>query len=244
MELNLEPIVKIRTYEEVVHRIQDEILAGRLKGGDRLPGERRLSEMLGVSRPTLREALRVLETLEILEVPKRAGPDGGPMVREQPGQALYRLLRTQLALDHYSIRDLVETRYAIEVSAVAWAARRAHDDHLERLRSIVKQMSEPDIDRESYNELDISFHASIAPATGNALIAGLMLAIRAAIKDEMLATFRRIDDWPATRDHLTTEHAAILAAIEAGDVSRGEALIRAHLLDFEPRWAAEPPDGR
>lgn len=243
MELSLEPIVKIKTYEEVVHRIQDEILAGRLKAGDRLPGERRLSEMLGVSRPTLREALRVLETLEILEPSKRTGPDGGPTVRTEPGAALCRLLRTQLALQHYSMRDLVETRYSIEVAAVAWAARRARPEQLKQLHEILDQMRTPGIEREEYNELDTAFHATIAPATGNGLIAQLMLAIRAAIKDEMLSTFQRVEDWETVREGLTEDHAGILDAIENGDTERAERLVRSHLLDFEPRWAAESPDG-
>jgi GntR family transcriptional regulator, transcriptional repressor for pyruvate dehydrogenase complex len=237
-QLRLEPIVKVRTYEEVVHRIQDEILAGRLKGGDRLPGERRLSEMLGVSRPTLREALRVLETLEILELPSRSGPEGGPVVRKQPGEALYRLLRTQLALNHFSLRDLVETRYSIEVAAVAWAARRAAAEHLDQLESILTQMREPGVDRVAYNELDTAFHTGLAPAAGNALIGELMLAIRGA----MLLTFDRIEDWDATRDQLTREHSQLLDAIKRRDVTAAEELIRHHLLDFEPRWQAEAPD--
>jgi GntR family transcriptional regulator, transcriptional repressor for pyruvate dehydrogenase complex len=241
MALELEPIVKVRTYEEVVHRIQDEILSGRLRGGDRLPGERRLSEMLGVSRPTLREALRVLETLEILEPSVRSGPDGGPLVRAKPGEALYHLLRTQLALHHYSMRDLVETRYSLEVAAVAWASRRAQPEHIERLEGIVARMREPGLDRETYNELDTSFHASIAPATGNALIGQLMFSIRGAIKDEMLDTFERVADWDETRDRLTAEHAAILDAIKGGDVARAEQVVRTHLIDFEPRWRAEAP---
>lgn len=241
MDLRLDPIVKVRTYEEVVRRIQDEIMAGRLRGGDRLPGERRLCEMLGVSRPTLREALRVLETLEILEVPSRSGPDGGPMIRREPGEALYRLLRTQLALDHYSMRDLVETRYSVEIAAVAWAAQRATPEHLATLEAIVASMREPGITKLEYNELDTSFHASIAPAAGNALLGQLMLAIRSAIKDEMLATFDRVEDWDETRDALTREHAELLEAMRRRDVDAAEAIVRHHLLDFEPRWKAEAP---
>jgi GntR family transcriptional regulator, transcriptional repressor for pyruvate dehydrogenase complex len=242
VDLQLEPIVKVRTYEEVVHRIQDEILSGRLKGGDRLPGERRLSEMLGVSRPTLREALRVLETLEIIELPTRGGPDSGPVVRREPGEALYRLLRTHLALDHYSMRDLVETRYSIETAAVAWAARRASEEHIRNLEAILEKMRAPDVDRAEYNELDTAFHTSIAPAAGNALIGQLMLAIRSAIKDEMLATFHRVDDWESTREQLTEQHAALLDAIKRGDVGEAEGIVRTHLIDFEPRWRAEAPN--
>lgn len=241
MALELEPITRIRTHEEVVERIQGEILGGRLRTGDRLPGERQLSEMLGVSRATVREALRVLETLQIVRVPARSGPDGGATVQGQPGDVLARLLKLQLALELYSIRELVETRVAVESASVALAADRASSVQVEKLRSVLDAMNASVADMRRFNELDTDFHVGLANASGNALICQLMYAIRDAIQQEMLESFERVRDWPGTADRLLSEHRDVLDAVAAGEAQRARAAIVAHIEGFQPRW--ERTDG-
>ena len=76
-ELHLEPLVRAKTYELVVRRIKEEIFAGRLKPGDRLPGERELSQQLQVSRPSVREAVRILQAMEVVRSRPGAGAGSG-----------------------------------------------------------------------------------------------------------------------------------------------------------------------
>jgi GntR family transcriptional regulator, transcriptional repressor for pyruvate dehydrogenase complex len=238
MHLQFEPIVRVRTHEEVVQRIQDQILRGHLKAGDRLPGERELSEQLRVSRPTVREALRVLETLQIIRVPGRTGPDGGAVVEGQPGAVLERLLTLQLALSQYSMGDFVQARCAVEAASAGLAAQVATPEDIKRLEGLLDAMESTDADRATLGELDTRFHTTIGEVCGNPLLAHLMTAIRGAMRHEMLQGFQQVDDWEETRDRLVREHRAILKAIAANDSERANAAVRSHIMDFEPRWAA------
>ena len=89
-----EPVRKVRTYEQVMAQIEKRITDGHLGPGDRLPSEREFSQLLGVSRPSLREALRVLQALGIVEVRTGGGPEGGSVFVGHPGSGFADLLRT------------------------------------------------------------------------------------------------------------------------------------------------------
>jgi GntR family transcriptional regulator, transcriptional repressor for pyruvate dehydrogenase complex len=243
MTLQLKPITRVRSHEEVVERIQGEILGGRLRKGDRLPGERQLSEMLGVSRATIREALRVLETLQIVRIPSRSGPDGGAIVEAAPGDVLARLLKLQLALELYSMRALVETRVAVEATSVALAATRATPQEVAGLGDVLDAMAASIPDMQAFNQLDTDFHVGLAAASGNALMRQLMHAIRGAIQQEMLNTFERVEDWGATAERLVSDHREILAAVAARDPERARVAVVHHIEGFQPRWRFDEGGG-
>lgn len=110
-----------RAFEEVLARIEERIAADGLTVGDRLPGERQLAEQLGVGRSSVREALRVLETLGVVASQAGRGPDAGAVLTSRPGEALTDLLRLHLGLATLSMREVIDTRLMIE----QWAAVRA-----------------------------------------------------------------------------------------------------------------------
>src|SRR2546428_371248 len=87
------PVRKLRTHEEVVAQIEGYIIDGRLRPGDRLPGERQLAEDFSVSRASIREALRVLESMHVLRIRTGTGADAGAVVTDQAGSAMSSLLR-------------------------------------------------------------------------------------------------------------------------------------------------------
>ncbi|MBX6383987.1 MAG: FadR family transcriptional regulator, partial [Microbispora sp.] len=119
------PDARPRAFEEVIARIEERIAADGLTVGDRLPGERQLAEQLGVGRSSVREALRVLETLGVVASQVGRGPDAGAVLTSRPGDALTDLLRLHLGLATLSMREVIDTRLMIE----QWAAVRAATAH-------------------------------------------------------------------------------------------------------------------
>ncbi|MEU6413847.1 FCD domain-containing protein [Microbispora sp. NPDC046933] len=115
------PDARPRAFEEVLARIEERIASDGLTVGDRLPGERQLAEQLGVGRSSVREALRVLETLGVVASQAGRGPDAGAVLTSRPGNALTDLLRLHLGLATLSMREVIDTRLMIE----QWAAARA-----------------------------------------------------------------------------------------------------------------------
>ncbi len=227
-----EPVQRVRTYEQVMAQIEERILDGRLKAGDHLPSERDLALSLGVSRPSLRESLRVLEALGVVDIRRGGGPDGGAVLVGTPGPGFVNLLKLQLALGHFSQTDVLETRIALETWSCSEAAHRATDDDHAALAGILDAMEDPAIDTREFNRLDTAFHVAIAESTGNALTAHLMQSLRIAINRQMIEAYARLEDWRETAKTVRAEHREILAAIRRRDADEAVRLVRDHITSF------------
>lgn len=227
-----EPVQRLRTYEQVMGQIEDRILDGRLKAGDRLPSERDFAASLGVSRPSLRETLRVLEALGLVDVRRGGGPEGGTVLEQGPGDGLVNLLRLEIALAHFSWGEVLETRLALEAWSVREAAQRATaEDHTD-LADILDRMDADDIDSAEFNRLDAAFHVRIAEAAGNRLTSHFMGALRGAIHQQMVQMYADLADWRTTAHTVRAEHRAIYEAITNRDADTAVALVRRHIADF------------
>jgi GntR family transcriptional regulator, transcriptional repressor for pyruvate dehydrogenase complex len=111
----------VRTHERVLAHLEDGIAAGRWPLGARLPGERALAEELGVSRPSVREAMRILEALGLVRSGVGSGPDAGAIVVDRPAAGLGTAVRLHVATGTLPVTDVVATRAALET----WAMRQA-----------------------------------------------------------------------------------------------------------------------
>jgi DNA-binding FadR family transcriptional regulator len=158
-----------RVFEDVVNQIQEAILDGRLKPGDRLPSERDLGEMFKTSRGTLREALRVLEQKGLIEI--RLGVSGGAVVRDANTgpmcEGLTLLLRSQMvSLDH-----LAEFRRAVEGMVTALAAERVKPEDISTLKELLAEAGEYCTRpfRNDFIRVDEKLHMTLAQITGNPL---------------------------------------------------------------------------
>jgi GntR family transcriptional repressor for pyruvate dehydrogenase complex len=227
-----EPVQRIRTYEQVMSQIEDRILDGRLKAGDHLPSERDLATLLGVSRPSLRESLRVLEALGVVDIRRGGGVDGGATLLPTPGEGFVNLLKLQLALGHFSSNDVLETRIALESWSCSEAAYRHADSDIADLEAILDSMDDPEIETPEFNRLDTSFHVRIAESTGNALTAHLMSSLRIAINRQMIEAYARLTDWRSTAKAVRSEHRNILEAIRRRDSDGAVRLVRKHIHSF------------
>jgi GntR family transcriptional regulator, transcriptional repressor for pyruvate dehydrogenase complex len=231
------PVPRVRTYELVLDSIETQIVSGALRAGERLPPERELATMLGVSRPAVREALRILEAQGVVRSQAGQGPDSGTTIDRVPRDALARLLRLHVALGSFELEDVVDTRVALERSSVALACRNARPEDLERMRENLLAMNEPDVDRETFDQFDTDFHVALADAGGNRLMSDVTRAIRESVRMPILAAMTAMaetgkDGWPGVRDGLRADHRAIFAAVEAGQAEQAADRMEAHIRGF------------
>lgn len=239
-----QPLHRERTYEQLMAQIEEQLRSGSLHADDRLPSERALAEALGISRPSLRETLRVLEALGIVEV--RRGAEGGAFLRGDAGDAFARLLTMQVALGQFSTHDILRTRVALESWSCAEAARHASADDHAALTGILDAMDAVVADETSssaeFNRLDATFHTRIAQSAGNALTTHLMQSLRTAIEHQMVAAYARLTDWRLTVVIVRREHREILAAIERHDPDAAARLVEEHITSFYSTHGVGVPD--
>lgn len=227
-----EPVRRIRTHEQVLAQIEQKILDGTLRAGEKLPSERELMAVLGVSRTSVREALRALEAMGIIESRTGSGRDAGSVITGSSTSALTSLLRMHVALAQISLADLVDTRVQLERNAARTAASTRTPEDIERLTGLIEQMRHTDQEYHEFNALDAEFHIGIARMSGNALATNLMQALRGAVQNEMAAAFARLADWHTVADALAVEHEEILRAIDKGDGAAASELVAAHITRF------------
>lgn len=230
VSLQLEPVNRRRAHEEVVHQIRREILAGRLKVGDRLPGERQLSETLGVSRASVREAMRVLEGMSIIRARTGTGPASGSVVVAEVGEVFTDALLMNTVLEKVALAEVIDVRAALEAYACRQAAQVAEPAHLDRMRAVVEEMEAGELERRLFLEQDTLFHLAIAESCGNSLVAHLMGSMREVILHTLGRVFTDAPESAEMRQVVTAEHRDIFEAIDNGDGERAATLVHAHIM--------------
>lgn len=232
MTQSWQPVRKIRTHEQVLAQIEQKILDGQLRVGEKLPSERELVEALGVSRTSVREALRALEAMGIIEAAAGSGKDSGSIISGRSTSALSNLLRLHMALAQISLTDLVEVRVQLESNAAKSAARNRDESDTKDLRLLVEKMRNREIQYEEFNEVDTEFHVRIARASRNALASDLMQTLRDAVRTNMTVVFEELPDWREVADGLADEHEKLVDAIEQQDEELAAQLVSNHITGF------------
>jgi GntR family transcriptional repressor for pyruvate dehydrogenase complex len=221
-----------RAFEEVIFHFEAAIAEGRIKEGDRLPSERELAETFGVSRPSVREALRALELFGVVSARRGTGADSGSTIVADTSLGLISALGFHAKLSQISLNDLIDLRELLEGHAIRSAALRKPRDTA-ALRTLAKAMH--DADSRSFHTLDTGFHCEIARLSGNALLPVLMEALRAVIGREMERAFNEIDGWEETQRRLVREHNKLIDLIEAGDPENAQRAVIDHISGFYRR---------
>ncbi|MCU1477880.1 MAG: GntR family transcriptional regulator [Subtercola sp.] len=212
--------------DEAIARIREMIMQGELRPGDRLPPENELSERLGLSRNSLREAVKALELIRVLDV--RRG-DGTYVTSLEPGLLLEAV---QFVVDLHqdqSVLELFEVRRILEASAAGLAAQRISVEAIAELRSSVSGADGFD----NVSDLvahDLDFHRRIAEASENDYLSTLLDALSS--KTVRARLWRGITEENAVTRTLS-EHAGIVDAIEARDTELARALTTAHIAGIE-----------
>ncbi len=219
----------LRAFEVVLAWVEGRILAGELRVGDQLPAERELARQLEVSRAAVREAVRTLQAQGVVQSSVGAGDAGGTTITAVPARALMRLLRLHVALANFPAADVLEARIALERLSIRLACRDATPADLEAMRAAIEVMQTPGLDKERFNDADTALHVAIAEAAGNRLAADLTVAIRESMRLPLLQAFRQVTDWESFIARVRVEHAALYAAIEAGEAREAERLVEEHI---------------
>lgn len=206
---------------EVSRRLLSYLLSGAVEPGDRLPSERQLAEVLGVGRSVVRESLKALTLLGLIDV--RQGD--GTYLRRPASALVAQSIEWGLLLGDEQIDELAEARYHLEVVLVALAAQRRSEADLDELRRllVIMEESEPG-DPDRYIASDMAFHLAIAHASGNHPLAGVMSSISTLLQEWMYRVAA------TTPEHdPTAEHVAIFDAIQAGDQDAARTAMGIHI---------------
>jgi GntR family transcriptional regulator, transcriptional repressor for pyruvate dehydrogenase complex len=212
-----------RVSDEIVNQLKSLISEGKLKPGDQLPPERELIKQLGVSRPSLREALKSLVAMGFLEVkqPKRT------VVRSVTSERLQAPLSLLIKADAQKIFDLIEVRKAIEAEGAFHAAQRANDEDVKRLESILQRMNDAFEQGRSWEKEDADFHLAIGQATHNTIQTHLMSTIYDPLEESVAKVFTDRDKMKRLLQH----HRQIFNAIKNHSPEEARERILKH-LDF------------
>src|SRR5581483_1535433 len=192
-------------------QIKNEIISGKYPEGAMLPPETEMATQLNLSRPTVREALRLLESEGLISI--RPGPRGGPRVERPSSTTVTRSLTTLFQYERVSLAELLQARRAIEPACARLAAVRATAEDIEALRRSIKKMrAQLDDDTVFWTE-NANFHVALAEAGGNTVLNTLMVSLRELIYDFTSG----IHTEPEDRLSTVAEHTAIMKAIAAHD---------------------------
>lgn len=211
--------------QSVVNRILDLIRTGMLRAGDRLPSERELIEILNISRPSLREALRALSILGVVE--SRHG--GGAYVTDLQARTLLAPLDFFLSLSEANLADAFESRRVVELEIVRMAARKATKDDVDELSNMLVAHEKVLNDPVGFRILDSRFHARLSTTAGNAVLE----RIAYGLYNMGLDVRRRATENPALIRRSLGEHRRIVKAIAMREPDKAVVAMNQHLDHIE-----------
>jgi len=211
--------------QEIAQRILDLIQGGKLEPGERLPAERELASLLGVGRPSLREALRALQLMNVIEV----RPGEGTYVSSLKAKQLAEPLRLLLVLQDVTYLEVLEARQSIEPAIAGLAAERISEDELEQLNSCLGRARECVDDPASFLNADLELHSIVVEASRNPLLIGIM----ASISSLGPATRQRTAYIPGVREKVLENHGQIVEAIGRRDPDASWKAMEDHISHIE-----------
>ena len=219
----IRPLSRATLPQEIVKALTNLIMKRVWKPGDLIPSEKELAIRFQVGRSTIREAVKSLVVVGVLEA--RAGE--GSFVRESTSELLSGAFRWGLLLGERNLDDLVDVRMLVEVECTRRAAERRDREMLDQLFESLREMQASQADHDAFMESDTKFHLAIARAARNPIFENIGSTIQSIVRIWYPKTYYI----PETKDRTIAEHTAIADAIAAGnEMEAGEAM-RAHLVN-------------
>ncbi len=223
----IRPIARATLPQEIVKALTDLIMKGAWKPGDMIPSEKELALRFQVGRSTIREAVKSLAVLGVLEA--RAGE--GSFVREATSELLSGAFRWGLLLGERNLDDLVDVRVLVEVECTRRAAEDGGAETRDQLRASLMDMRASGTDHEAFMESDTRFHLAIAQAARNPIFENIGATIQSMVRIWYPKTYYI----PETKGRTIEEHLAIADAIERHDVPAAAEAMRSHLIQAGSR---------
>jgi GntR family transcriptional regulator, transcriptional repressor for pyruvate dehydrogenase complex len=204
---------------EIARRLLDYLLSGAVPPGGRIPSERQLADALGANRPAVREAIRALGFLGLLEV--RQG--SGTFFRGPDQELLFRLFEWTLLFGDGKARDLLEARADLEIIACGRAAERRSQEDVAALKALLEDMRTSDQDH--FPDADLAFHAKIAAMAGNVVLRDMLASLHTVIRGWVERNIKAA----GTTKIAYKDHVPIYRAIAAGDPEAARSAMAAHM---------------
>ena len=228
----------LRPREQVEESLRQAIVAGELTSGEMLPPESELARQFGVSRTTLREALRSLVTQNLIY--KVPGSRGGNFVQSVDhrslGSDLTSSMHNLVVLGSIDVGEIAAVRQFLEVPSARLAARHRSAEDLDRLREIVERQKALDVDDPEVPKLDETFHSIIAEASGNRVLASFVAALHHETEP-----VHHLDLSAEVGRTTVIQHREIVEAIAERDPDAAEAAIVRHLTYLRHHMTPQSP---
>ncbi len=234
---HLAPIARTTLTDEIVKRLVGLILDQGLKPGDKLPSERELCARLSVGRSSLREAIKTMTALGVVEV----AVGEGMFVGRGQSSILTKPLSWALLMGERSTRELIEARRVVEVELAGMAAERATEEEIATIAERLEAMRASLTDVDTYSRCDVEFHLAVARAGHNQVLHHVVDTLRQILRVWIVEVLLSYED----KTESFNQHVPIYEAIRARDVQAARAAMRAHLDSAGARLldVALPADG-
>lgn len=236
MTIKFPALVTDSLAKQISERIRLSILDGRLKPDERLPSEEELAENFGVSRPTIREALKRLAAQNLIS--SRRGPTGGTFVSRPDPEQVSSMLTTAttllVSMGAFDLAEITEAREELELICCRLAAQRREEKHLATMAAELDRQRDPALPDHQFCDSDIRFHRAVVDGAGNPLLRFVMFAVIEAIQPATNMVSFRVHE----RMIIVSHHERLFEAIRARDAARAESAVRELLACLREKYAA------
>jgi GntR family transcriptional regulator, transcriptional repressor for pyruvate dehydrogenase complex len=226
---NIDPIKREPVATQIARRLVEVILSGEIEPGARMPSERQLAESFGVGRSAMREALKALTLIGLVEV--RQGD--GTFLRRADSALLPEVIEWGLLLGEPRTMDLVEARQEIEIVLAGLAAQRRSDEEIAQLRRLLEKMEHATTAAE-FVESDVAFHLVLANASRNSALRDIHSSIQALLRAWILRAISSGDSMLPSY----AEHVPVFEAVERGDAAAAREAMATHMSSAAARLLA------
>jgi len=226
-----QPVQPVRAYQRIVEQIEEALARGELTPGQRLPSERELVTQFAVSRSTVREALRVLESNGVVR--SRPGDPNGPEILPYSQGALRKQMDRLARVEELTLSELIGFRMIMDGAAIQLASRLRTDEQLAEMeRSLVAMRSAIDVDFAAFGEADVAFHDAVAQASRNSLIQVCNEVVRGVVLSLISDKIAHARNSRALMLESLQHHSEVVEAIRDGDGHAAARVARQNLYDY------------
>ncbi|MFD7160951.1 FadR/GntR family transcriptional regulator [Kribbella sp. NPDC059898] len=233
-----QPVQPVRAYQRIVEQVEEALARGELTPGQRLPSERELVTQFAVSRSTVREALRVLESNGVVR--SRPGDPNGPEILPFSQAALRKQVARLARVDEVTLSELIGFRMIMDGAAIQVASRLRTQEELDALEATLVAMRDAiDVDFDAFSEADLAFHELIARISRNSLIQTCNEVVRGVVLGLISDKIAHAPNSRALMLESLHHHAEVVDAIRTGNGHAAARIARQNMFDYYAGYVPE-----
>jgi GntR family transcriptional repressor for pyruvate dehydrogenase complex len=242
-QVQFEPIRPVRAYERVVEQVEMAILSGKARPGEHLPSERELMAQFAVSRSTVREALRVLESHGLVQ--SRPGDPKGPIILPISSAPLQKSMTRLASTQNLTLVELLQFRILLEGASAFLAAEQRTSEQLARMESALADLRDSaDKTLTEFSQADLAFHDAMAEASQNTLVKICAQVVRGVTLDLITGKVAQSEAPDDLMQSWIQRHTNLLDAIRKKDGLTAASLMRRDLYDYYAPYVTEEEQQR